>query len=165
MKYLFRPILVILLSVIQFGAGLADDSIGNSIAILNKSAAEGEIIAEFAEYANDGDVIAAMQLLTPAISGREDIVKRDFINRVFPFFKQYKRIDNARTIGSSRFPDGSQGTTHYVYIITEEDVKKPFMISFRTEQGEPVIVSIEVDKCVSNRHPSCAYEEDDNDDY
>lgn len=155
MKKIYRKISILLLCVFFIGTVSADNSFRRKMDILNKGMGEGKIVQQFAERAAAGDVNGAMKLLTPAIRGREAIVERDFKKRVFPFFKHYKKMHNAKTIGSSVFPDRSRGTTHYVYIITEKDDKKPFMISFRREQGRSFVVSIEVNKCVPRRHPGC----------
>ena len=155
MKHLYGNILLLLISAFFIGAVSADNSFRRKMDILNKGMGEGKIVQKFAERAAAGDVDGAMRLLTPAIRGREAIVERDFKKRIFPFFKHYKKMHNAKTIGSSVFPDRSRGTTHYVYVITEKGDKKPFMISFRREQGRSVILSIEVNKCVPRRHPDC----------
>ena len=135
MKHLYGNILLLLISAFFIGAVSADNSFRRKMDILNKGMGEGKIVQKFAERAAAGDVDGAMRLLTPAIRGREAIVERDFKKRIFPFFKHYKKMHNAKTIGSSVFPDRSRGTTHYVYVITEKGDKKPFMISFRREQG------------------------------
>ena len=154
-------VLGLLICGLSIGNAIADNDFSNSIKMLANENAEGEIINQFVERAVAGDVAGAMTLLTPAIHGREAIVERDFKKRVFPFFKNYKKMHNAKTVGSSVFSDGSRGTTHYVYMVTNTEVKSPFMVSFRIEDDQPYIISIEINKCVANRHPSCdSYEEE-----
>jgi hypothetical protein len=155
MKQIYEKILLLAMCASFVGVVAADNSFRRKMEIFNKGMGEEKIVKQFAERAAAGDVNGAMKLLTPAIRGREAIVERDFKKRIFPFFKHYKKMHNAKTIGSSVFPDRSRGTTHYVYVITEKGDKKPFMISFRREQGRSVILSIEVNKCVPRRHLSC----------
>jgi len=128
--------------------------------ILGNSSNEEQIIKQFFKHAAARESEQAMALLTSAIQGRETLVLRDFNDRLFPFFKDYVKIHNAKTIGTSVFPDGSRGTTHYIYIITQSGEKKPLMVSLRKEGGRSVILDIAPNKCVPNRHPSCDEDED-----
>ena len=155
MKHIYEKILLLVICTSFVGVVAADNSFRRKVEILKKGMGEGKIVQQFAERAAAGDVNGAMKLLTPAIRGREAIVEKDFKKRVFPFFKHYKEMHDYKTVGSSVFPDRSRGTTHYVYIVTKKGDKKPFMISFRREQGRSVILSIDVNKCVPRRHPSC----------
>ena len=150
-----KKICVFLTCVLMTGFVAAENSFGRYAGIIGGASGEAKIIKEFSEYAAAGDIDGAMQLMTSAIRGNEALVESDFTNRVFPFFRDYSEIHNAKTIGSSIFPDRSRGTTHYVYIVTSSGEKKPFLVSFRKEQGRPVILGLDVDKCVSGRHPSC----------
>jgi hypothetical protein len=141
----------------------AEMSVGKGMALLNASKIEGRIIERFAEYAAAENVTEAMKFLTAAVRGREEFVAQDFRTRVFPFFQGYTGLHNAKALGTSVFPDGSRGTSHYIYILTGTGEKKPLIMSFRVENGHSVIVDIAVNQCVPGRHPSCDDNEDDED--
>ncbi len=157
--------IVLLLLGLLLGINIsADNAFSRYGQILGNSSNEGKMIEQFAEHAAAKEVDEAMALLTSAIKGREALVVQDFNSRLFPFFEDYVEIHNAKTIGTSVFPDGSRGTTHYIYIITKSGQKKPLMISFRKENGRTVILDIAPNKCVPGRHPSCDdgdFEEED----
>ncbi len=68
---------------------MADNSFYRYAEIIGKSSSEQKLILQFAKQASAENANGALLLLTSSIHGREDFIKQDFNDRVFPIFKNY----------------------------------------------------------------------------
>jgi hypothetical protein len=109
----------------------------------------------FAQLAAGRDVDALYATFgdEPVQANGERALKHYLATEVMPFFADFDRLADTTRVVRATFADDSVGQIAYAYAVTREGRLKPFIVAWRTQQGQPRLMDIKVGGCVPARHP------------
>lgn len=150
---------IFLLVAIVFSSPIwAQSSIQKEMQMMKEGENQASFIDSFSRKSKEKDLEGVYSMLDSAsLNGANpNDVKSYLQNDVFPFFADYEKLHNYKQITNATLPDGRVGLWHYTYIITTSGKIFPFRIAVIDGAQGPKALHIEVNKCISGRHPTCS---------
>ena len=124
---------------------------------LAMSEAEGAFrrtVDAFVAAAAAGEAASVEGMISPSMRERagEQAVRRVVAAEVLPFFADFKEIGKSVTIANTTDQFGNAGFVYYLYAMSRDAERRPFVVYVVREGGRPVVANVLVGRFVEGRH-------------